>query len=473
MKLPPESVDRVRRAFNSIDLGDPRRKRRLDRTAGKLAENPTVSFPEVMGSDADLQGGYRLLNNPHVTLKALLDSYADETAARAAPLHRVLAIHDSTTCVFEQADPAQTGYTHTGKPGFAFHYTLIVEGSAKRRPLGVAYGEALFRDKPPRKPKKKQRRPNFSGAQTAKDSERRFLRWTRGIENTARVLSGCEVIHVADRESDSYAHFCTRHRFVFRVRVDARRAQDLSGVDGTVRSFVERPKGVFTREVNLAGRKGLPGLRTAHAPRERRDAQLEFSATTIVLARPRYADPSLPETVQVNVVRVFEAKPPAGEEPVEWLLYTSEPVDTVQQIAEVVDIYRARWLIEECNKALKTGCLYEERQFESRHALLALLGISLPVAVEILWLRNETREQPTRPARELLSDIQLEVLRAMGTRKLSAHPTAEEAILAIAALAGHHRSNGLPGWLILQRGKTKLNAYVAGWEAALKARADL
>ena len=35
---------------------------------------------------------------------------------------------------------------------------------------------------------------------------------------------------------------------------------------------------------------------------------------------------------------------------------TTEPVATSADIEAVVDMYRTRWLIEECNKALKTGC---------------------------------------------------------------------------------------------------------------------
>ena len=30
-----------------------------------------------------------------------------------------------------------------------------------------------------------------------------------------------------------------------------------------------------------------------------------------------------------------------------------------------MNIYRTRWTIEEFFKALKTGCLYEQREFES------------------------------------------------------------------------------------------------------------
>jgi hypothetical protein len=47
------------------------------------------------------------------------------------------------------------------------------------------------------------------------------------------------------------------------------------------------------------------------------------------------------------VVYVREVTPPADEQPVEWMLATTEPVDTAEQILAVVDSYRARWVIEE------------------------------------------------------------------------------------------------------------------------------
>ena len=56
-------------------------------------------------------------------------------------------------------------------------------------------------------------------------------------------------------------------------------------------------------------------------------------------------------------MHVFELGPPAGAPAVEWLLLTTLPVDTPEALAFVVDSYRARWVIEEYFKALKTGCL--------------------------------------------------------------------------------------------------------------------
>jgi hypothetical protein len=196
-----------------------------------------------------------------------------------------------------------------------------------------------------------------------------------------------------------------------------------------------------------------------------RAATLAFSATTVVLHRPRYQPETLPAEMKVNVVRVFEPNPPANEDPVEWLLFTNEPIRTTQDVVTIVDTYRARWLIEECNKAIKTGCRYEDRQFESRDALLTLLAMTLPIAVELLWLRAACRHNPDCPAEEVLTPLQLKILTKMSSRKLSARPTVHDALWAIAALGGHMKTNGEPGWLVLHRGMTKLLAYEEGWQA--------
>ena len=83
-----------------------------------------------------------------------------------------------------------------------------------------------------------------------------------------------------------------------------------------------------------------------------------------------------------------------------------------------MDIYRARWLIEECNKALKTGCLIEHRQFESREALLNVIALSLPIAVEILALRSAARSTPDKPATDVMTPLRIELLRRLSARPL-------------------------------------------------------
>ena len=175
---------------------------------------------------------------------------------------------------------------------------------------------------------------------------------------------------------------------------------------------------------------------------------------------------TLAPTIDVNVVRVWEHSPPAGEQPVEWVLLTTDPIGNVDQVLKIVDRYRARWTIEEYFKALKTGCAYETRQLEDQHSLANALAIFAPIACTLLDLRSEARRAPEAPANLVLSRSQIEVLRALGRMPLPEEPTQRDVLLAVAALGGHIKWNGEPGWLTLARGYADLVMLTAGWEAA-------
>ncbi len=470
MKLSKGSIDRVLSAFAELDLGDPRRTRRVRKTVESLASNPRASFPEAMGGPAEIEGGYRLMSSSHVTMRELNDAHAEATAQRARAVGRVLAIHDTTTFEFKHAEPEDIGYLNTGKAGFLAHYTLIVAADDTRRPLGICHVEDIARSKPPakRSPKGYLRRKR-SGAETVQDPARESTRWFRGFEATSQRLKGIDVIHVADREGDNYDLLAQARergfRFVIRARVLQRRVEGPDGEMETLRTVIDGARGTLSREVDLSARKRSPAPRSARPARDARMATLEFASTTVAIRRPRYQSETLPSETEVNVVRVFEPNPPADETPVEWVLLTTEPISTAADVAAIVDIYRSRWLIEECNKALKTGCSYEDRQFESRDALLTLLAMTFPIACELLWLRAACRHDPKTPASQVLTRTQLAVLAHMATRKLPPNPTVHDALWSIAALGGHMRTNGEPGWLVLHRGMTKLLAYEEGWSA--------
>jgi hypothetical protein len=471
MKLPKEFVKEVAADFARADLEDPRRVRRVVATVARLARAPKETFPDAMGSDAALEGAYRIINNPHVTFDALLAPHASETAKRAERIGRVLVIHDTTPCHFEHGDPSELGYLNTGKAGFYAHISLVVSMEAWRDTLGVVYAETIHRPKQRKGGKRK-----CSGPETARWKDRESQRWIRGFEASAQQLSECElVIHVADREADSYQMLAEMARngahFVVRLNHDRREHSEADGPlyvkevarDGALR--LEREVPVSSRSATSA-----PRGRKAHPTRHARLARLEIVTSTVVIARPQYLEEPLPEQITLNVVHVREPSPPADQDPVEWFLYTTEPIEKKQQVADIVDIYRTRWTIEEFNKALKTGCLYEGRHFESKEALLNVLAMCFPIACSILCLRSRARTAPDSPATGVLTPRQLRVLAALGSYRLPENPTIQDALLAVAALGGHLKRNGPPGWLVLTRGFTKLLAYEQGWAAARRAQ---
>src|SRR5689334_8792080 len=125
-----------------------------------------------------------------------------------------------------------------------------------------------------------------------------------------------------------------------------------------------------------------------------------------------------PATLPLNLVCVIETAAPAGEEPIEWFILTSEPIDSAEAIAKVVRHYKARWTIEEFFRVVKSGCAFEARQLESRDALLKLLAISLAHSWRVLGLRSAARSQPHSPATTVLSPLQISILKATGPVQL-------------------------------------------------------
>jgi hypothetical protein len=177
--------------------------------------------------------------------------------------------------------------------------------------------------------------------------------------------------------------------------------------------------------------------------------------------RPNVRSKGLPTDLALNAVHVLEKDPPAGEEPVEWVLLTNLPAQTAQQAARVVDIYRKRWLIEEFFKALKTGCSVERRQLETADSLINMTALFLPIAARLLHLRNLARDAPDTPALAVCSADELEVLKRISIEKLPEQPTAQHVLWAVARLGGHLKSNGNPGWMVLARGWLKFAEFTA------------
>lgn len=226
-----------------------------------------------------------------------------------------------------------------------------------------------------------------------------------------------------------------------------------------------------SRTVSLSQRtvRETPKARQIYPARRERIAHLVIRASEVTIKRSGYLDGrrDIPRALTLNLVHVSEENPPKGEPAVEWFLFTTLTVDTTEQACEVVDIYRARWLIEELFKSLKTGCQYERLQLASYEALLRALAIYLPVAWSLLRLRYLSGvSSADTPAKEMLNQTQIAVLRAMAPVQVSPEPSLREALLAVAALGGHIPNNGEPGWQVLGRGLHDLIQMERAWRAA-------
>lgn len=463
--LPPEQVVRE---FAGCELGDPRREARLLEIVRKAAKDPSASLPTMAGKQVNRV--YEFLANEHIESEGILEAHFDQVRQRCSDEKEVYVLHDTSEFKFEGESRSGLGPIGGGR-GFLGHFALAA--SASGRPLGVLGFEPWVRPEEPKRGKqvgwnKRYRDPNKESA-----------RWPRMVETVEERLrdTGVSVVHVADREADDYAFIHTvmqpGRSFVIRIRADRTLASEDGEPGEKLFATMAKLQGLMTREVPLSKRSTRgksPRASRRHPARLARSATLEFAATTITLQRPHAIGRDLPETQEVNVVRVFEAKPPDGETPVEWRLMTNKPVTSVADVERVVDIYRARWLIEEYFKALKTGCMAEARQLEDGHSLINTTAVLVPIAYLLLLLRFTARTAPDTSCRAVISKTQQEVLEVFADPPLPKRATVRQALHAIAGMGGHLARNGEPGWLTLSRGLSRLLLLEVGWIAGKKSR---
>lgn len=461
----------------TADLGDVRRVRRAQAVGRRWAAAPGASFPKMIDGDAELQGLYGLVENEAVDPRELLASHARAGRDRMATEglgREVLVVHDTTTMEFTGDSVRDgVGWVSREKQGFFAHIALALSADGSACPYGVVGLFTFQRERPLPMVERPKRKHN--GKATALDTERESLRWGMLADETSRLLHGYAIpIHITDREADSYEYLSGRvkqnQRFVARAR-DLNRPVMLAGDERADRSklhlVAERAVPIAKRDVKLSRRpkSPLPLARAKHPARTQRMAKLEFAAESVRVSRPAHLPDSMLDFIDVNVVHVREPEPPADTESVEWLLLTSLPIETAEDVLRIVDHYRARWAIEELNKAIKTGCQYESRQLESMHSLLIALALCIPIAWQMLLLRHQSRTDPNAPAETVVSATRLATLRTIARKPLPKRPTALDVYLAIAALGGHLARNGMPGWQTLRLGLDHLLLVEAAFEA--------
>jgi hypothetical protein len=461
----------VIREFAGVDLGDARRAKRLRRIVTQLDQQPATPFPQALASEADLEGFYRFVRNEQVSFDALLAPHVAATVARVLGVDEALAVHDTSEFRFG-GKRAGLGRLMQSGHGFLGHFTQLVSADGRRSPLGTIAVESWTRDEPTPSALRQQKKITYAEMHAMPSEQDRWLRGVTAAENA--VAGRVSLIHVMDSEADDYALMAAlveaERRWVIRLCYDRKLADVDAGDPSKAKELVAQCAVACTRDVNVSRRRKQvgPTTRRRGRPRDERIATLAISATPAVFRAPSYIRDN--PRLAVNIVSVVERDPPTDAEPVEWLLITTEPIDTDEQILKVIDIYRARWVIEEFFKALKTGCAFEQRQLESKHTILNALGMMLPIAWRLLHLRTLSRTAEDQPGRLVLSELELQVLRHASKKPLPADPTVMDVLLAVARLGGHLRSNGAPGWLVLGRGYQDLMMMVAGFKLAIAAQ---
>jgi hypothetical protein len=451
--------------FGSAELGDARRTKRLISSVDAICRHPGGTLPDKFRSPKDLKAFYRLCDCDQVTHEVVLSAHREVVLQDCRD--DVLILHDSTELDYTKhlalEDLGQIG--NGSRRGYICHNSLAVNAQS-REVIGLTNQVLHRRTIAPTKETPAQRRERES---------RESRLWLKGVEplpNEHRFIDVC------DQGADTFeflAHECASgRRFVIRAAYD--RAifigHDASkGKSGHLRQYASQLPILGQHTVTVTS-KLIDNSPKKHGKRSKdlrtgREATVAVSAAPVLLKPPQKKAGEYPnEPLAVWIIRVWELNPPKGEERLEWFLLTNEPITTYEDARRAIGWYECRWIIEEYHKALKTGCWIESPQFNTEERLQPAIAILSVIALTLLKLRDASRrpDAKERPATTIVSKEYVEVLSLWRHKRVCLDWSVHDFFFALARLGGHQnrKSDKRPGWLILWRGWTSLQAMVDG-----------
>jgi hypothetical protein len=445
--------------FGTACLGDVRRTRRLVRFAADMAADPAASIPRLCEDWADTKAVYQLFTRPAVTFEAVCQPHFD--LRHQASGQRFLLLNDTTELGFGR-DRQTKGLGPLGNgsdKGLLLHSALLIDPDSKQL---LCLAGAVLQARVPA-PKHETR--------TASLLRRRETdRFGELIDQVGPPPEGAEWVHIIDREADNYEVFChageQKTYVVIRARCLTRKVKRNEGGPEVVvlKDFLAALLVRTKLELEVPHK-----ARTRSEPeRPARTATLAVSYGMLWLPMPRQRSPYLrsqkERQIRLAVVQVREQNPPAGQPPVEWILYTTLPVKTRADALKVVVYYRWRWWIEEWHKAIKTGTQIRRRQLEDTEGLKPLIGVSIVEAVRLIQMKSVSRSVPEEVADEVVPPKYVRMLRVALKKEVK---TVQEFFHGVARLGGFldRRGDGDPGWQTIWHGWEKLSLMIRGVEA--------
>jgi hypothetical protein len=266
---------------------------------------------------------------------------------------------------------------------------------------------------------------------------------------------------VCDREGDIYDLFPPPLAFCHRL---VRAAQDHNACGG----------GLLAHAMSLPEQQRAT-VEIGASPDRNATPRLPSASIPCALAPVNAPKAGLPDETAVQLVAVREIDPPAGVEPVCWVLITTHAVQSPKDALQIVDWYRKRWLIEQLFRCLKTqGFNVEESQLAEGHALMNLTTAALIAAMQTLQLTMARNAPACQPIGDVFGEREVRVLAAIErelpgktAKQSNPHPPGSLpwAAWIVARLGGWtgYASQKPPGPKTIYLGLAEFEAIARGW----------
>jgi hypothetical protein len=358
--------------FQHADLGDIRRTERLVNTCANMAGSSGKSIARsCLGNEAKLEGSYRLIRNENVSPEMIRVAGFEHTASLVKDIPEILALEDTTSLSYKHQvaeDLGKLGKTTDKSRGWWVHSVMLLD-SHSTRTLGLIHQDWWCRP------------DNINDAdekESGKWPDASYFCRQRLGETMANVISVC------DREADILSYLQDKQLHNERFVVRAKHLRKLLGTEKTLFEYLnEQPElGSYTANIPQKGIKNSKGKRVN---RVARTAQLTVKVAQITLKAKTAVG-------SINVVYAEETNATEKSDALRWVLLTSEPIDTLEQALHVIDIYAARFRIEDFHKAWKIGAgaerqrMTEPKNLERAVSILAFIGIRLLQLREVMTL---------------------------------------------------------------------------------------
>jgi hypothetical protein len=465
MLFPQESLtgsSLIEATFAPSDVPDARLYSRLKTTAAGILRT-ILGEGDERPQDvkrAERRGAGRLYANERVDADLLCQHAQQRCIEAIKSLPRVLVAHDTVEFdLHGRYEPDDAGPLRSSEArGYLLHHGVVLDARNDAR-VGILYMKAWTRPFP------KGTRPEGKACvRRAWDNE--DDKWAAGVEQAHKALEHegfrGHVRHLADHEGSSYASLVKAKRrkrdYVARTKVDRSIAE---GSGKLFEYLLEQPvvqRGTIAVEED-------PKSVARGTTRRRREAQVEvhFAAVTLQ-ATCNYKGHWYRKGLPLSAVYVDEPEPPAGSEPLSWMLLSIEPVRTKSEAEEAVLDYKDRWGVEDINKVFKSGCHAELAVVPDLAAFRRLLAVAWPIAAHIARWTYAARVQPLELAAPHLDDDTIEMLKQACRYHHLSLPrrpwTLHDVILRLAQMGGYElRKDRPPGWKVIWRGWRVFNNF--------------
>lgn len=445
-------------------FGDKRLERRFGYLVQRLGEGFGKSIPQSFIKRSEVKAAYNFFKHPRMEYHMIVSA---ERARLVAQIEQTLP--PVVLCVQDTTDLDYTGSRSSAKlkhlqyeyqKGYYLHNHLMLD--AQGNGLGIIdqylwgrEGEGLGSLKQQRKQRPYEEKESF-----------RWLEQFDLLQDSFGHLGQTLFIDIADQEADIHELLQGRRHdhvhYIIRSRGDRSAHQSTAKVVDLIAGMPQQV--AFEIEVtdDKTGkkRKALMAVRSG-----RQVIKASF--------RQKGHTPVLP--TEVGIVLAQEICPPAGTaEPLEWVLFTSLPLDSVEDAMQVIHWYMLRWRIEVFHYILKQGCSIEKLQLKEPTALQNAIATYSLLSMQILQLRYWQDAAPEAPMQASGFDVKAYRAAAIYLNRWAGasydtekkQPTVADFIKVVGQLAGNmlwkNRPIGVKHlWTGLRELQVILNAFEA------------